>query len=43
MMIMADCIVVIHDDVVQQLGGVSLELYGCYANVFVVGFIGSQA
>ncbi len=41
-MTMADRIVVMHDGVVEQVGG-PLELYDRPANTFVAGFIGSPA
>ena len=41
-MTMADKIVVMHDGIVEQMGG-PLELYDRPANTFVAGFIGSPA
>ena len=41
-MTMADRIVVMHDGVIQQIGG-PLEIYDRPANRFVAGFIGSPA
>ena len=41
-MTMADKIVVLRDEVVEQMG-TPLELYDCPANMFVAGFIGSPS